>query len=446
LAGYAKPGLSVSYGYDGLGRRTSRDVGGTSTGFLFDGLNTVQELTGSTPTANLLTGGVDEVFSRSTGAGSRSLLNDGLGSTLGLADGTSVGAEYTYSPFGATSVSGDDAGNPVRFTGREDDPSGLYYYRSRFYSPTTSRFISTDPLGIGSGDSNPYAYVFNQPTSLVDPMGTKPQGSEDCGTPNSFVAGTRVLMADGSSKPIEQIQLGDRVQAADPETGERAAESVTALIVGDGDKQLVDVTVTGSDGRAATITATDGHPFWIDDDGQQATPGGRWIDAAELRHGQWLKTSGGHLVKITGTHAHQQHTHAYNLTIANLHTYYVLAGDESVLVHNCGGGLDAAGNPCTCGGVKAVVLGEGMDAIKTTARGVGAKWYQAWGKNFAPGAFNLDKSLARNARWLNGKIDDGYVFYDIGIDPGRPNRSAFYALEQQILKDRDIVPIPLARP
>jgi RHS repeat-associated protein len=87
--------------------------------------------------------------------------------------------EYTYEPFGATTVTGNDLGNPTRFTGREDDPSGLYYYRARFYSPSAGRFISQDPLGLGSGDTNPYTYVFNQPTSLIDPMGTKPQGSGD---------------------------------------------------------------------------------------------------------------------------------------------------------------------------------------------------------------------------------------------------------------------------
>ncbi|MFG1886013.1 RHS repeat-associated core domain-containing protein [Micromonospora sp. NPDC049102] len=333
LTQYAKPGLTVSYGYDGLGRRANRD----NTTFLYDGLNTVQEQTGSTPTANLLTGGLDETFSRTTSIESRSLLTDALGSTLSLADTTTLGAEYTYQPFGATTVTGDDAGNTTRFTGREDDPSGLYYYRNRYYSPTSGRFISQDPLGLASGDTNPYAYVFNQPTSLVDPMGTKPQGSGDCGTPNSFTAGTQVLMADGTTKPIEQITLGDQVHAADPETGDAGARTVTALIQGDGDKHLIDITLqpdNGENDNAETPTATDGHPFWTDDDGNPNTPGGRWIDAVELRHGQWLKTADGHLVQVAGTHAYTQQSTVYNLTVDDLHTYYVIAGGQSVLVHN----------------------------------------------------------------------------------------------------------------
>ncbi|RKR90545.1 hypothetical protein BDK92_4921 [Micromonospora pisi] len=45
------------------------------------------------------------------------------------------------------------------------------------------------------------------------------------------------------------------------------------------------------------------------------TLGGRWIDAVELRHGQWLKTSAGHLVQVAGTNAHTQHATVYNLSL-----------------------------------------------------------------------------------------------------------------------------------
>jgi RHS repeat-associated protein len=335
LTAYSKPGLSVSYGYDGLGRRSSRGTGGVNTNYLYDGLNVAQEYTGSTPTARLLTGGIDEVFNRTTTGGDRSLLTDALGNTIAGADSHSIGAEYTYEPFGATTVTGEDLGNPTRFTGREDDPSGLYYYRARFYSPSAGRFISQDPLGLGSGDTNPYTYVFNQPTSLVDPMGTKPQGSGDC-LSNSFTAGTQVLMADGSRKPIEQVKPGDRVMATDPESDESGARPVTAVIKGDGAKTLVDVAVVGEDGSRQSLSATDGHPFWIDDDGKAETPGGRWIDAVELKRGQWLKSADGNLVQVAGTHAYQQHAVVYNLTVDDIHTYYVMAGDEPVLVHNCG--------------------------------------------------------------------------------------------------------------
>ena len=85
LSGAAVAGFQ----YDALGRRIGKTVAGTATGFLYDGINPVQELTGTTPKANLLTGlGVDETFSRTDASGARHLLTDALGSTLALTDGT----------------------------------------------------------------------------------------------------------------------------------------------------------------------------------------------------------------------------------------------------------------------------------------------------------------------------------------------------------------------
>jgi RHS repeat-associated protein len=84
---------------------------------------------------------------------------------------------------------------------------------------------------------------------------------------------------------------------------------------------------------------------------------------------------------------------------------------------------------------KTIILGENMGRIKAAAKHYDAWWYQAWGKNFKPGAFDLDKSLARNERWLRDKIKKGYTIIDIGIDPTRASRSDFYALEQRIIRD-----------
>jgi type VI secretion system secreted protein VgrG len=47
----------------------------------------------------------------------------------------------------------------------------MFYYRNRYYSPATGRFISEDPIGYASGQTNAYAYVNGNPVSLVDPLG-----------------------------------------------------------------------------------------------------------------------------------------------------------------------------------------------------------------------------------------------------------------------------------
>ncbi|MFJ8233564.1 ricin-type beta-trefoil lectin domain protein [Streptomyces sp. NPDC094448] len=163
-------------------------------------------------------------------------------------------------------------------------------------------------------------------------------GSDDgnggtCPNPgNSFTPGTLVLMADGSTKPIEEVRTGDRVVATDPETGETAVERVTAEITGRGEKNLVDI-VIDTDGRkgsaTAEITATDGHPFWVPELRE-------WIDATDLSAGDWLRTGAGTLVQIAAVERWTAQSTVHNLTVEDLHTYYVVAGAAPVLVHNCG--------------------------------------------------------------------------------------------------------------
>lgn len=165
-----------SFTYDPFGRRTGKTITGTTTGFLYDGVNAVQELSASNaPTANLLTGlGVDEVFTRTDSATS-TFLTDALGSTLALANSSgSVQTNYSYEPFGRATVTGTASSNSFQYAGRENDGTGIYYYRARYYSPQLQRFVSEDPLEFLSRDFNLYGYVGNNPTASIDPMGLQP--------------------------------------------------------------------------------------------------------------------------------------------------------------------------------------------------------------------------------------------------------------------------------
>ncbi|TPW17217.1 MAG: RHS repeat-associated core domain protein, partial [Halothiobacillaceae bacterium] len=75
--------VTASFQYDALGRRNQKTINGQTTRYLYDGLNPVQELNASnTPTANLLTGGLDEYLMRTDSAGLRTFLTDHLGSTI----------------------------------------------------------------------------------------------------------------------------------------------------------------------------------------------------------------------------------------------------------------------------------------------------------------------------------------------------------------------------
>ncbi|MCW3844989.1 polymorphic toxin-type HINT domain-containing protein, partial [Micromonospora yasonensis] len=147
---------------------------------------------------------------------------------------------------------------------------------------------------------------------------------------NSFVPGTKVLLADGSSKPIEDVKIGDRVLATDVESGDQQSRPVTQLIQGDGVKKLVTIVVDTdgkSGGKTSTIVATDGHRFYLPDSGV-------WVTAGQLKVGAWLQTSSGTWVQISAIR-HESHVQrVHNFTVDGQHTYYVLAGETPVLAHN----------------------------------------------------------------------------------------------------------------
>ncbi|MDP9862652.1 hypothetical protein J2S55_001918 [Streptosporangium brasiliense] len=137
-------------------------------------------------------------------------------------------------------------------------------------------------------------------------------------------------MADGTRKPIEDVKVGDEVLATDPETGKTEAKPVIALITGEDDKNFVQVTVD-TDGRkgdkTGLVIATEIHPFWV--------PALReWVDARDLKAGMWLRTSAGTRVQVTAIKKWTAYQRVHNLTIADLHTYYVFTGSTPVLVHN----------------------------------------------------------------------------------------------------------------
>ncbi len=163
----------ASFAYDATARRISKTIAGSATSFASDGGNFVQEQDATgTPTANLLTGGIDQVFSRTDVAGGATYLTDALGSTVAMADATgAIQTSYTYDPYGNTTVTGAASSNSQQFTGRENDGTSLYFYRARYYFPSFGRFISEDPAGFAGGDTNLYRYVGNSPTNATDPSG-----------------------------------------------------------------------------------------------------------------------------------------------------------------------------------------------------------------------------------------------------------------------------------
>jgi RHS repeat-associated protein len=79
----------------------------------------------------------------------------------------------SYKAFGEDKAGTGTQVSRLKYTGREDDGSGLYQYRARYYDPRVGRFISEDPKKFEAG-VNFYAYVDNNPINLNDPSGLAP--------------------------------------------------------------------------------------------------------------------------------------------------------------------------------------------------------------------------------------------------------------------------------
>ena len=218
--------VSAAFSYDALGRRLAKTVSGVTLQFVYDGLNPVQERSNGGVVANLISGpGIDEFYRRSDAGGARDFVTDALGSALAVADTSGVvRTSYKYEPYGAVTASGDASANSYQYTGRENDGTGLYYYRARYYHPQLQRFISEDPIGLISGP-NVYAYVGGNPTNGRDPNGTDPVIGATVGLIAGAVQGYLGAAAQNGSTS-ERIAgaiigggLGAMVGALDPSLG-----------------------------------------------------------------------------------------------------------------------------------------------------------------------------------------------------------------------------------
>ena len=216
----------------------------------------------------------------------------------------------------------------------------------------------------------------------------KVTGTSDIGC---FVAGTPVVMADGSRKPIEQVTVGEEVLAHNPATGSEEPRVVVEALV---HEEVGTWRVSTSDGGSVTTTAT--HPFLVEDGG--------WVAARDLRPGDRLHraipgaggtpeergtpgaaapdgapdvaasdgapdvaASDGAPVTVVSVVPTGQEATVHNLHVAGLHSYYVVTTSGTpVAVHNkC---VDAPGGGLIdYGSVDSIGRRSGIEAYLTPA-------------------------------------------------------------------------------
>lgn len=173
----------ASYSSDAQGRRKLKTVGTTTTVFVTDAANReVLEYDGTSGQIQRWYAyglGPNEVLNQMNVAlrTRETFIPDIQGSVLATLDSASGAlAKAGYLAYGENPSA---TGGTFRYTGQRIDPetagsaaqpSGLYYYRVRMYSPTLGRFLQVDPAGFTNG-INLYAYVGNDPLNRTDPTG-----------------------------------------------------------------------------------------------------------------------------------------------------------------------------------------------------------------------------------------------------------------------------------
>ena len=181
----SKAGISASYAYDPLGRRTQKSgTGVTPTFFVDSGSDEIAEYSSSGALVTRYVPGpaIDEPIAMIPAAGVKTYFHTNKqGSVIAMSGTSAALAEgpYTYDPYGncfSGAAACSSSGEPYRFTGhRFDAETGLYYYRARYYSSALGRFLQIDPVGY-SADLDLYSYVGNDPVDRADATGDGPIG------------------------------------------------------------------------------------------------------------------------------------------------------------------------------------------------------------------------------------------------------------------------------
>ena len=137
-----------------------------------------------------------------------------------------------------------------------------------------------------------------------------------------FVAGT-LVHTEGGAKPIETIIVGDKVAARNEHTGETSWRAVKQLFTIE-DKIILNVTLRSPAGDLETISATNEHPFFVNEE--------RWRAAKDLAPCDRIVLLDGGCAEVVSVEVAPTRATAYNFEVADVHTYFV--GSMGVWVHN----------------------------------------------------------------------------------------------------------------
>ncbi|WP_306462966.1 MULTISPECIES: RHS repeat domain-containing protein, partial [Bacteroides] len=249
LAGVRTPdGRTVTFGYDALGRRISKRTGGTVHRFGWDG-NVVlhewdtdearrpklvtdetgrEEYDGTEKPEGLVTWVYDGTsftpVAKVTDGERYTIVHDYLGTPTQAYDSKGeLVWEMLLDVYGKVAeCHGDRMLVPFRYQGQyEDEETGLYYNRFRYYSPDMGIYISSDPIGLAGNNPTLYGYVkdINAFTDIFGLSISPISGFKSFGELKQFGTQIQATLARGGFKGSDIFMQGSSVTGRSFSTG-----------------------------------------------------------------------------------------------------------------------------------------------------------------------------------------------------------------------------------
>ena len=188
-------GQAVSFAYDALGRRVRKSFAGKTTRYLWDGNDLVHEVVEGTDAVTwVFEPGSFAPLAKIEGARRYGVVTDHLGTPQMMADEAGALAwKAQLDVYGAARAEVSKTSCPWRWPGQyEDEETGLYYNRFRYYDPEAGRYLAQDPIRLKGGLAL-YGYV-HDPLGWIDPFGLT-----ECGWSNKRVKDAAAAMERGES-------------------------------------------------------------------------------------------------------------------------------------------------------------------------------------------------------------------------------------------------------
>ncbi len=211
------------------------------------------------------------------------------------------------------------------------------------------------------------------------------------------------MLTEHGLKPIDQVEIGERVWSVDTEAGTVELRPVTNVF----ESQASEIAVVSIGSEC--VRCTPDHPFWVEGRG--------WVEARDLYDGCLVRTSQGLVDQVVHVELRAEPTIVYNLEVEGGHTYFV--GHHAVLVHNAcayaiikDGALyvgrttrDLAVRLAEHGVEEGAVVRKVVDVSREAARGIEQLWMQELG---GPGALlNKIWGISKNNPNLERYLDAG---------------------------------------